>query len=241
MSTFNFSVSVNNPDLKGVIVDPLENALRNSVQTSLSIIRDRWQREAQNRLKATRTDYLLGLDFNSIVYPLDSDGFIGSVELNGKLPNMIESGFSSFDMKIGFGKSSRVKKTKDGGWYLTIPFRHSIPNSNGSFGAPMPKDIYKVAKKLAPGSKMSVKGNLGKSWTGYQHKSNIYDGLQRIVKSYNKATQSQYYTFRRVSNNSDPMSWHHPGYVGAKIAESIMPFARQTFVDALVHNLSAIF
>lgn len=241
MAIFNFGAQVNNPDLIGKIADPLENALRNSVQTSLSIIRDRWQREAQNKLKTTRTDYLLGLDFNSIVYPLDSDGFIGSVELNGKLPNMVETGFSPFDMKVGFGKSSKVKKTKSGGWYLTIPFRHSTPNSNGSFGSPMPKSVYNVAKKLFPNGRMSTKGNLGRSWTGYQHKSNIYDGLQRIVKSYKKATQSQYYTFRRVSNNSDPTSWHHPGFSGVNIARSIMPFAQQTFIDTLTHNLSAIF
>lgn len=241
MASFNFGARVNNPDLIGRIADPLENALRNSVQTSLSIIRDRWQREAQNKLKGARTDYLMGLSFDSIVYPLDSDGFIGKVELNGTLPNVLEYGFSPFDMKVGFGKSSKVQKTKSGGWYLTIPFRHSTPNSNGSFGAPLPRDVYKIAKKLAPGGRMSVKGNLGKSWNGYQHKSNKYDGLQRIVKSYGKTTQSQYYTFRRVSNNSNPSSWHHPGFTGINIAKSIMPFAQQTFVDTLTHNLSSIF
>lgn len=241
MATFNFSATVNNGNITGRIADPLENALRNSVQTSLSIIRDRWQREAQNKLKTTRVNYLLGLDIDAIVYPLDPNGFIGKVELKGKLPNMVEKGFSAFDMKIGFGKSSRVHRTKGGGWYLTIPFRHTTPNSNGGFGAPLPKDVYNVAKKLAPGGRLSVKGNLGRSWTGYQHKSNIYDGLQRIVKSYKKATQSQYFTFRRVSNNSDPLSWYHPGFTGVQIANSLMPFARQTFVDTLTNNLSAIF
>ena len=241
MARFNFSVKLDNNNLTGAIADPLENALRQSVQTSLSIIRDRWQREAQNRLKSTRADYLMGLSFNSIIYPLDSDGFVGSVQLDGKLPNMIEEGFKPFDMKIGFGKSNKVSRTKGGGWYLTVPFRHSTPNSNGSFGAPMPKSVYNVAKKLAPNARMSVKGGNRTSWTGYQHKNNIYDGLTRIVKSYKNTNQSQYYTFRRVSNNSDPMSWQHPGWSGLKVAEKLMPFARQTFIDTLTHNLSAIF
>lgn len=241
MATFNFSVGINNPNLTGNIADPIENALRNSVQTSLAIIRDRWQREAQNKLKTSRMDYLLGLSFNSIVYPLDSDGFVGAIQLDGKLPNMIERGFQPFDMKVGFSKSGRVTKTKGGGWYLTIPFRHSTPKSNGSFGAPMPKSVYNVAKKLAPNGKMSVKGGNRTSWTGYTHKNNIYDGLQRIVKSYQNSNQSQYYTFRRVSNKSDSRSWWHPGYTGARIAESIMPFAQQTFVDTLIMNFSTIF
>ena len=241
MANLTFRAGVSSANLTGNITDPLENALRNSVQTSLSIIRDRWQREAQNKLKATRTDYLLGLSFNSIVYPLDSDGFIGSVQLDGKFPNMLESGFGPFDMKVGFGKSSKVSRTKGGGWYLTIPYRHSTPNSNGSFGAPMPKAVYNVAKKLAPGASMSVKGGNRTSWTGYKHKNNVYDGLQRIVKSYQGTNQSQYYTFRRVSNNSDPTSWWHPGFTGVRIAEKLMPFAQQTFVDTLTSNLSAIF
>ena len=241
MATFNFSAGVNSPNLSGNIADPIENALRNSVQTSLAIIRDRWQREAQNKLKTARVDYLMGLSFNSIVYPMDSNGFVGAVQLDGKFPNMVERGFKPFDMKIGFGKSSRITQTKDGGWYLTIPFRHTTPKSNGGFGAPMPKAVYNIAKKLSPGSKMSVQGGNRTSWTGYTHKNNIYDGLQRIVKSYQRTSQSQYYTFRRVSNKSDAMSWWHPGYTGVKIAESLMPFAQQTFIDTLTQNFSAIF
>lgn len=241
MSKFSFNVKVDNPNLTGRLADPIENALRNSVQTSLSIIKDKWQREAQNKLKSTRMDYLMGLKFNSTVYPLDSDGFSGSVQLNGTLANKIESGFDAFDIKIGFGKSRKITKTKTGGWYLTIPFRHTVPTSNGTFGAPMPQSVYKIAKKLSPNGKLSISGGNKTSWTGYKHKSNIYDGLQRIVKSYQNSTQSQYYTFRRVSNNSDAGSWWHPGYKGARIAESIMPFAKQTFIDTLTANFSALF
>ena len=241
MSKLTFNVKVDNPNLTGRINDPIENALRNSVQTSLSLIKDRWQREAQNKLTTNRMDYLLGLNFNSTVYPLDSDGFSGSVQLVGEAANKIETGFTAFDMKIGFSKSSKVTKTKSGGWYLTIPFRHTIPNSNGTFGAPMPKEVYTVAKRLAANSRLSVKGGNKTSFTGYTHKSNIYDGMQRIVKSYSNSNYGQYYTFRRASNNSDPQSWWHPGYKGVRIAESIMPFAKQTFMDVLTVNFSAIF
>lgn len=47
--------------------------------------------------------------------------------------------------------------------------------------------------------------------SGYKHKTDIYAGMVRKEKTYAKATQSSYWTFRMVSENSDPASWHHPG------------------------------
>lgn len=43
------------------------------------------------------------------------------------------------------------------------------------------------------------------------HKTDIYAGMVRQEKTYAKATQSQYTTFRAVSQKSDPASWIHPG------------------------------
>jgi hypothetical protein len=36
-------------------------------------------------------------------------------------------------------------------------------------------------------------------------------GLTQYKKWYQSATQSQYMTFRRVSENSDDLAWKHPG------------------------------
>lgn len=219
-------------------------AIESSLQTSLAIIKDRWQTEAQKKLMSSRPLYLQGLSFDSVVYPYDNP-FSGAVILKGKLPNMLETGFSAFDMKIGFGKSSRITKKANGGWYLTIPYRHSTPGSF-MYGQAMSKDVYGVAKKLNPyqsglgNTRLNWPGAGDKSWTGYQWKTNKYNGMVRIVKSYQKATQSQYMTFRRVSDKSDPMSWWHPGYQGIKIAESLMPFAKKTFVEILTTNLNGI-
>lgn len=214
-------------------------AIRSSLQTSLAIIRDRWQTDIQNKLKGTRATYLQGLDFNSIRYPLDQGGFSGSIELHGKLPRLLETGVPPFDMKVGFGKSKKVTKTKDGGWYLTIPMRHSTPGSK-MYGAPMPKDIYNLARRLGDGERLSVPGGGDKSWNGYQHKGNIYNGLQRIIKDNQKSKMSRYVTFRRVSNQSDPMSWWHPGLEGVRELEKLTPFAESTFVDILTNNLNGL-
>lgn len=142
-------------------------------------------------------------------------------------------------MKIGFSKSDRKIQKQNGGWYLTIPLRHSTPGSF-MYGSPMPKDVHSQAKKLPAGGSLSFPGAGDVSWNGYQRKNKTYDGLTRIVKSYQKATQSQYMTFRRVSDKSDAASWWHPGFKGTKIAEELMPFAEKTFMDILTTNLNGI-
>ena len=240
MAGFNITVDVSSLKVNDQLSPKVTTAIRGAIQGSLAIVRDRWQQEVQQKLKSSRMMYLQGLGFDSITYPIDSDGFAGAVQLRGKFPNMLERGFSAFDIKLGFGKSPKVSKSKSGGWYLTIPFRHSTPGSNGMFGSSMPKDVYKAAQKLPDGGRLSFPGVGDKSWTGYQHKNKKHDGLTRIVRSYQSANQSQYYTFRRVSNNSDPMSWWHPGYKGVKIADNLMPFARSTFVSMLTTNLNGI-
>lgn len=239
-SKFNITVDVSHLLVNDQLSPQVTTAIRTSIQTSLAIIRDRWQREIQTRLKSTRMLYLQGLGFDSVVYPLDADGYAGAVQLRGKLPNMLEHGFPSFDIKRGFAKSPRAHASKSGGWYLTVPFRHSTPGSNGMYGTPMPKTVYSAARKLADGGRLSFPGAGDRSWTGYQHKNTRYDGLTRIVRSYQSANQSQYYTFRRVSNNSDPLSWWHPGYRGVQVASRLMPFAQSTFMSILSNSLNGI-
>lgn len=247
MSSIHIDVTQFGVKPSDIMAPAVVGAIQTAITSSLAVIKDKWQYEAQQKLNSTRPMYMMGLDFNSIVYPYDGQQFSGAVILRGKLPNMIESGFSAFDMKLGFSKSPKRKitKNKDGssGWYLTIPMRHGTPNSF-MYGQPMPKDVYAEARKLKDGQSLSVSGGQGTSWNGYQHKTNKYDGLTRIIKSYTnpdtqKTTRQSYFmTFRRVSNNSDPSSWMHRGYIGAKIADSIMPYSTEIFETNLKNALS---
>lgn len=244
-SPIDIKVSLSSLGMNDQLSPKMVSAIQGSIETSLAMIKDRWQSEAQKKLHSTIPLYLMGLDMGSIQMPFDGDPFAGAVVLQGKLPNMLEKGWNAFDMKIGFGKSKRIKRKDNGGWYLTIPLRHSTPGGF-MYGQSMPKDVYGVAKKLNPyksgqgNTRLSWPGAGDVSWNGYQHKTNKYNGMVRIVKSYQKATQSQYMTFRRVSDKSDPMSWWHPGYVGIKIAQGLEPFARDVFVKTLKHNLQGI-
>lgn len=212
---------------------PIFNAtVIHAINTTLLLVRDKWQQEAQKKLNSTRTDYLLGLSFDAIQYPYNNNPFSGAVVLQGKFPNMLETGFSAFDMKTGFSKSPK-RLSSSTGWYLTIPFRHSTPGSF-MYGKPMPVDIYAEAKKLPNKGRLNnSKGEVLTSWTGYKHKSNIYDKMTR----YKKGRGSTYVTFRRVSNNSDPLSWWHPGFTGVKIADSLEGYATRSFEACLKANL----
>lgn len=215
-------------------------AVEAAVSTSLIVIRDKWQQEAQRKLKSTLSDYLLGLDFDSVVYPYEGDPMTGMVILRGDLPNALEKGYTPFDMKKGFSNSNKKVATKGGGWVLTIPIRHSTPGSH-MYGQPMSAVIYEQAKKLPHWGSLSVKGGEGASWTGYQHKANIHDQLTRIKKQYASGKkQSQYFTFRRVGSKSDPASWWHPGFDGVHIAESLKGFAASTVQGIVEANIRQV-
>lgn len=245
MGDIHVDASVLGANLDSVLGPQISQALSVSVQNSLAVVRSEWIRRVQNSLNSTRPLYLLGLDFDSVVYPLNNNPFSGAVMLRGKFPNMLEQGFPAFDQKIGFSKSSKKHTSKDGGWYLTIPFRHSVPGSF-MYGNAMSKEIYSQAKQLGNGGRLSVKGDQKTSWTGYVHKNNIYDGLTRVVKSYNNpntgktTNQSQYFTFRRVSDKSDPLAFWHPGYKGVKLAQQLETYALQIFKAEVEKNLSRI-
>lgn len=229
----------------GELSEKMAKAVSAGLQATLADVRDKWQWKAQTTLHSTRPLYLQGLNFNSIKYPLGNDMFSGLISLQGKLPNMIESGTSAFDEKLGFSKSELKKVKPKGGWYMTIPMRHSTPGSNGTFGNSMPKNIYKLASKLKDGDSLTADevANLGYtkgiSWNGYQHKSFKYEGLTRIVKSYSgKTKQSTYVTFRRVSDKSDPKSWWHPGFPGIHLAKQLELYAKSALENNIQRAIS---
>lgn len=73
-------------------------------------------------------------------------------------------------------------------------------NLENAFGS------FKVGQRRAFSSRET-----GVSYEEYKHKSSIYEGIYKISKTYEKATQSTYISFRRVSDKSDPASWVHSG------------------------------
>lgn len=244
MKSVQFSIE-SDKSLGSMVSKLLADSISSSMASTLAIIKDRWQQEAQKKLNSTRPLYLMGLDFNSILFPSNGDNFSGAVELHGVMPNLLETGFSAFDMKTGFMRSSSVKYSKKGDWYLTVPIRHSTPQSF-MYGKPMSAIVYGFASQLKNKESLEVTGGLGTNLVGYQHKNNIYNGLTRIIKQYQNpntgktTSQSQYFTFRRVGASSNNDSWVHPGWHGIHVAKSLEPVAVQTFEKTLSTILNSI-
>jgi hypothetical protein len=223
--------------ISGSLPIQYQNAIQAAVSSTLMATKSKWESEVQKKLTTTRADYLLGLNAdNSVEFP---DPLTGILTLRGKWPNMLEQGFPAFDMKeSGFKKSVKRKAKKGGGWYLTIPFRHRTPDTVGSAvgGAAMPQDIYAQARILAANQRLTGTEQQyppTTSWTGYQHQNGIFEGMKRNQKVYEKAIQSTYVTFRRVSDTSDPLSWWHPGFQGVKALDVVVPFVKDTFSRVL--------
>lgn len=195
-----------------------------------------WKKLALDELRSTSRDYVAGV----VRMPSTKPGTEVLV-LEGMLPNMVENGWPGGDMRAWMLRSPKAKTAKDGSRYLIVPFRHGTPDTGGrNVGRAMPQSIYDVAKKLK-GTKTDATGK--RSWGGRLHlglrmsdearkilgekekpwhTTSIYTGMVRNHKTYERASQSTYGTFRVISSKSrDPRSWIHPGLVPKHFAERV--------------------
>lgn len=237
-------------------VRPLATAMLNSITKR---IESEWLK-ASNSLHGTRAQYQAGIYIKKVDY---NSAIIG---LTGWLPNAIEQGISAFDLKIGFEKSNKkiitLRTDKNGntetGWYLTIPFRHATAGSLGesqAFSGVMPNDISKIARSLGErehikkamlppsytqnlGSRPRVVGYDGVVYETYQHKSSIYEGIEKS----GKARHRGYVSFRRVSDRSDKNSWIHTGiqarnFLDKAIMNSQLDNIKRSEIDNFLDSL----
>jgi len=111
--------------------------------------RAKWIRLASSKLNSSRSDYLEGI--SEVEYGNDSR----TISLTGWLPNAIEEGIDSFDMRktlLGDSPTSKpAKVSKSGHKYKSIPFRHATPGTKGAVGAAM-------------GSRMGPQGASSLAW-----------------------------------------------------------------------------
>lgn len=161
-----------------------------------------------------------------------------------------------------YGKHLKVMPGGGLGYYRAIPFRHGSPGSGGAVGQPMGrqysghqavedakklgKKVYGAAKKLAattsePMGKTAYGGRLPAGLAPKlrsHHKTDIFAGMIREEKTYEKATQSQYMTFRTISTGSP--GWLRPATPGRfysqQVGEYVQRLAPQAFA-AFVEGL----
>jgi hypothetical protein len=209
-----------------------------TIKDVASKVADAWRKEAARGLSSTRRQYV-----DSIV-EYSPAPMQAAIELVGELPNKLEEGSPSWDMKPDLLASDKAKMGKNGK-YITVPFTIGTPNALAeNFPTIMPEPVYEaiLAKQfevdMAGGTRTKglrqdevpapyneiktkkVKIPKSKSYGSYTHKSSIYVGIQRQKSSV--TNQSSYVSFRKVSENSDPMSWIHPGLKAHRFAEKAL-------------------
>lgn len=182
-------------------------------------VRDFWASEAQKTLRSTANDYVESLRVSfSMGATLSAE-----VYLEGTWAKKLELGYSSYDMKPFFARSDKKKRAKNGGWYMDVPFRHTTPAATGRNGMPMPSSVYARARNLPPGGRLpNTMGNFG--------------GMKRVKES-NTSSRSAYMTWRRVSDNSSPDSFIHPGYKGANVMDKVQGGIDDIFMRVMQSSL----
>lgn len=181
------------------------------------------------------------IDSVNVFSDLNNDGLpIITIEGGGNIQSIIiEKGMKSFDMKKGLLSGKKVKTSPTGVKYVTVPFEQKTPSA---MSKQMPKEVYSQAKKLGYGkslkdmtvkgfgklSKIGRKSNLKNKTT---HKSGKYEGLTKVGRK----GHAQYFTFRRVTENSD--GWIHPGFKATPVFPNVVETTQRTLKMLLQDNL----
>lgn len=185
-----------------------------------SVARAELIRLAQAGLHSTKDDYIRG------IAPAQFHGPMAVVTLHGVMPNMVESGWAGGDLRdTALMLNKKKKLTKDGRWYASIPFTHK----SQSLPAVVVAAVAALsATKTAVGGKKTIWG--GRTPAGLaekakaHHATDLYAGMYRLSKTYQKSTQTGARTFRTIAQrkgapdpgavgNENPNSWMHPGIV----------------------------
>lgn len=184
----------------------------------------------------------------SITWKMTGD-FSAVVESTYKHAREIENGRPARDLKTMLNYSLKVRQSSKGTRYLYIPFRHNTPG-NSAHAPAMPKDIYDLAKMLAPsrvtgqGTRVSGTGAFSTStkkqltvpqnkyhWGQHlpaglsaklqpHHKTDIHAGMYKFDTSTGGSKSSQYLTFRTMSERSK--GWIIPAQPGQNIAQGVV-------------------
>lgn len=252
MPLIEIDISGRLPDVKFDI-----NVLREQAAALAEMCRSEWIRQAQRELHSSAADYIAGIQPVEISGNWASVTLVGDLPNdveNGKAPFDMKPGLLA-GPNAKMGKSGRFNTVPfRHGTPGTTGKRVGTPMPITGLSA---KDkpvsaIYVAARKLSP----SLEGSGGKTiWGGrtgdfggygiqtqlpvkggrpgaYTFKASPYAGMVKTAKTYGKATQNQYTTFRRVSENSNPNSWWHPGLQAKHLAERV-----RIYLTGLIRSL----
>ena len=215
--------------------------------------RSEWIRLAGTALHSTRQDYINGLQPVEVTPGVATITLLGTMPNlleNGMAATDLHNTLLGPNVPIappgGRGKHVSIDpKTQQVKFYRAIPFRHAVGDQGAGFGNPyrghnavadaaaLGREVYGKAKKLSAttsdpygGSKSggSLPAGLAPLLRPH-HATDIFAGMRRERKTYEKATQSQYMTFRTISTGSP--GWLRPATPGVHLAAQVTQFAGQ--------------
>ena len=248
MSVIETSLAEYLPDhLVALLTDEILDAVLGDI---VAAARNHWIGLAQKHLNTSLNDYVQGIQ--EVVFAPGT----ATITLLGELPNLIEHGMDEMDMRDTLlgpnvpeaspGQKGK-RRAKDGHFYRSIPFRHGTPGTGGSVGRAMGdpyrgvvagarklgRAVYAQAKKLkatrtvggrmVPGGRLSA-GLMPK--LREHHKTDIYAGMVKLKKVYKSSDQSQYATFRTISE-AVQTGWIRPATGPRDFAERTAKFVER--------------
>jgi len=257
--TISMDIDVSGERPEDSMVDPAKviMALRRASLESAELVKAAWVLIAQRAGVSSDGDYINGITVDGRVEVTEGNSSADLVEqivtITNTDPNAstIENGHGAYSQvdRIRWGATPKMKRTKDGTWYLTIPFRHSAYRSakQQAIGGitpraqrtMMPAYVYNQAKNLSPSRGL----NAGKQYTasgqyraadryrwGGRLGSQVVGGrlngaliasrYQGMVKMSGGKGHNAYLTFRIMTQKSK--GWIMPAKAGLHIAERLL-------------------
>jgi len=232
--------------LKAKLVGKVRDATNAVMESAVSHAIDALSNIADSELHGTAQAYKDGLR-NAVTA---KNGTL-KIELTGVAKDL-EVGYPARDMKKELLASPSAKQGKNGK-YIDIPFKHKMSEAPTEIKAKAQAAIRAENSRAKlenrdPRNPMRVIGNLpgkknvqqrfnargGTKQVEVQHKTSVFSNMIRTKLGSNQAS---YNTIRRISANSDPQSWHHPGFKGIHALKRIEKDLRQMLRKELKREL----
>lgn len=183
--------------------------------------------------------YLRGFTDQSIQVPGREGPLSATISNTSRGARSLENDRPAYHLpeRVHWGQTPGSRRSKQGRWYLRIPFTHRATRSRSQAGAGLPglpAALYRVARRLEPGQRLTAGPSSGRAVhapgmtpyvpryarnirLGYTHASR-YEGLRRVQQRRGRRSV-QYLTFRTMTQNSP--GWWIPPRRGVQLAPQV--------------------
>lgn len=227
------------------VVKGLETGVVKALVAAPLLIRQEFETQSKRKLNTSRDDYLAALN-------IDLKGGVIIVELAAEnwLAQAVEDGASAFDLHKMLQTSQKVKVSKKGHRFMTIPMgktKSSTLKPGTSVGQALDQKIRDALsgkpRWTIPYTSQGADGTVTSAESMITKDPDLL-GLSRIRRYQNpedvpkgkRPISSQFILFRKISEN--PLSksygrWRHPGIEGRGLFPIVETWANTTLIQII--------